>query len=332
MNSRLAYLLRKYIDRDISDEERAELFAAIRDERNAGFFRDAIDRDFEAGEEGIWNKEEIYEEIPGKNGIAAPVRKPWRRLTAWGAVAAMLLAAVLLWVPGREERKLYLSGKAVLSDPQGHRTYRQNERIALPDGSVVLLEPHSELVALYRDGAFTREVVLKGRAFFDIQPDPGATFTVYTGKISTKVLGTAFHISASAGKTEVTVTRGVVEVSGVDKVYGKLKAKEQLTVNEPTKESSFQTLSDLEIETFSADLLPLIFEESTLGEVFRKVGERFDTTILLENRELGKCRISADFTHGESLDDILDLICQMRHASFRKTGSGIVIEGGKLCN
>lgn len=326
----MEYLLKQYLEKKISESEKAEFFGYVRDDEASGFLKSSIAKELESDGEASPESDRIYEAILKRNGIERHRRWPWAGVAAWGAVAAAVVLVLMLWLPGREAG----SGLFPVAGKDEHvlerRVYRESEEISLPDGSRVLLKPNSELIALYTGDSFEREVILKGEAFFDIRHDPSATFIVHTGDIHTRVLGTAFNIRTWAGETEVTVARGMVEVSREGKSFGKLTAREQITIKESS--SSIQTLSEAETELFSLDLLPLVFDEATLDEVFEEVGRRFRTNILADNPGLGKCRISASFTHGESLEEILDLVCQMRHAGYTREGSNIKITGGRPCN
>src|SRR5687768_17161860 len=69
--------------------------------------------------------------------------------------------------------------------------------IALPDSSVVKLEPGSELSYSKTWSTTKREVHLAGEAFFDVVKDSRRPFYVYGGDIVTKVLGTSFSVKAA---------------------------------------------------------------------------------------------------------------------------------------
>lgn len=59
---------------------------------------------------------------------------------------------------------------------------------------------------------------------------------MHTGKIQTRVLGTAFNINAqnSSNNIEVTVARGKVQVGDTEKIYGVITPNQQIKVNKST--------------------------------------------------------------------------------------------------
>src|SRR5690606_2603405 len=71
-----------------------------------------------------------------------------------------------------------------------------HQLLLLPDGSTVLLNNNSSLDFPQQFTGDTREVILKGEAYFDIKPDASRPFIIHTGKVKTRVLGTAFNIRA----------------------------------------------------------------------------------------------------------------------------------------
>lgn len=77
-------------------------------------------------------------------------------------------------------------------------------RVVLADGSQVHLNAFSRLRFPFAFNGSTREVYLEGEAYFNIAPDAAHPFIVHTGKIDTKVLGTAFNINAYSDSLVVT--------------------------------------------------------------------------------------------------------------------------------
>lgn len=87
-------------------------------------------------------------------------------------------------------------------------------KIALEDGSTVTLQPQSKLHYPEKFSEANREVYLEGEGFFEVQKNPAKPFFVYTGNVTTKVLGTSFYVKNIDGvkKIEVEVVSGRVSV------------------------------------------------------------------------------------------------------------------------
>lgn len=105
----------------------------------------------------------------------------------------------------------------------------KQERVLLPDGSVVYVNGDTEICFPDEASWADRRVVwLNGEAFFDVRPDSIKPFFVITDKFSIRVLGTSFNVDTEVEQA-VTVHTGRVQVVQVDaqEVSGKL---EQLPV------------------------------------------------------------------------------------------------------
>lgn len=123
----------------------------------------------------------------------------WR--VAAPAIAAALAAAVVL-------APLLRSAPAVVysTAPGEIRT------VTLDDGSRVQINGGSTLTVKMERG---RRLVRmdEAEAAFDVAHEAGRPFLVEVGESRVRVVGTAFNIRRTAAETEVSVLRGVVEVS-----------------------------------------------------------------------------------------------------------------------
>lgn len=90
----------------------------------------------------------------------------------------------------------------------GHR-----QKIALADGSLITLEPHSRLSYPDHFNGKNREVTLTGEAFFEVDHNPEHPFIVHSPYADVSVLGTSFNVQAyTLGATKVVVATGRVKV------------------------------------------------------------------------------------------------------------------------
>lgn len=90
----------------------------------------------------------------------------------------------------------------------------QRAIVVLPDGSRVTLAPNTTLSVPSAFGSTTRTVALVGHARFSVAHTAGVPFTVQTGDIVTRVLGTVFDVQryASERAARVAVLSGRVAV------------------------------------------------------------------------------------------------------------------------
>lgn len=137
----------------------------------------------------------------GKLETASVVRHSRRPnfLAAAAAVAACLMVAALPSLQTTVEAD-HATGAA------------QTSRVTLDDGSVVGLSAESAIVVDFRPD-HRRVRLLRGQAFFDVTPDPARPFTVQSGSVEARVVGTAFDVRLGSSTTAVAVRDGMVEVA-----------------------------------------------------------------------------------------------------------------------
>jgi transmembrane sensor len=134
---------------------------------------------------------------------ATPSRRP--RWAAWtgGALAAPLLLLALSFAPG---------WWAVLRS-DAHSGVGEVRTVRLDDGSRAVLDSDSAIALDYTAGE--RGIrVLRGAAWFEVQPDPARPFRVHAGDSTATAVGTAYAVDARGEAIEVVVTHGVVAVAG----------------------------------------------------------------------------------------------------------------------
>ena len=225
------------------------------------------------------------------------------------------------------------------------QTGENKKVIHLPDGSMVILNRHSSVG--YRVGAGggtggasaagiagqggTREVTLNGEAYFDIVHRPEQPFLVHTGKIVTRVLGTAFNIKAYSTERsiEVTVDHGKVQVLKGGANMGMLSDKQQMRYEVGTESCHSQRVSLRPVMAWKP--VEISFDDITMEEAARRIGERFKVGFEFVNPVLKECRVTATFYMEDDLDEIMTVICGVNQSKFRIEGSVVKIDG-KGCN
>lgn len=204
--------------------------------------------------------------------------------------------------------------------------------VHLPDGSTVLLNDNSSLK--YNQDSFegkTREVTLTGEAYFDIKRNEKKAFIVHTGKVQTKVLGTAFNINAysNSNKIEVTVTRGKVQVGDQDKIYGIITPNQQIKVN--TNNLNYQQNNVNAAIAVEWKSKYLILDNVDMEEAISLISQKYKVSITLSNENIKKCQITASFLNEEDLDHILKVVCSVIEAQYHYNTNGAIVLEGKGC-
>jgi ferric-dicitrate binding protein FerR (iron transport regulator) len=211
------------------------------------------------------------------------------------------------------------------------KTREGKKVIHLPDGSIVILNKSSTVE--YRSAGIggTREVVLNGEAYFDIVHRREQPFLVHTGKIVTRVLGTTFNIKAySTGKSiEVTVDHGKVQVLNGGASMGLLSDKQQIRYDLGREICQTQRVNLRPVMAWKP--VEISFDDITMAEAARRIGERFKVGFNFVNPGLKECRITATFYMEDDLDEIMTVICGVNQSRFVIDGNMVKVDG-KGCN
>jgi len=142
-----------------------------------------------------------------------PVRRMGRRFRVVIAAAAVVcfLAAGLGWLYHEHRGGSVIAGAFDIIDTRARsRTY-----ITLPDSSTVVLNGACRFEYNKQFGVSSREMILRGEAWFDIRKNPDMPLMLTAGNVRIKVLGTSFNVKAYADDAfvEATLLKGVIEVS-----------------------------------------------------------------------------------------------------------------------
>ena len=284
-------------------------------------------------EEQIKLKNEIYQKIKRKIHPFEPVQTTQIRWLGYTwRVAAVLLVFVGCWAYFKTAKPT--PKMAILTGwVKFENVSPKDLKVNLPDGSAAVLKPNTQLS--YRDSKQkTREVTLTGEAFFDVRRDETRPFYVFTGKITTKVLGTSFNIKAYADgqKAEVAVVSGKVTVYEKD-VAGKKDNGVVLTPNLKVvyfdQEAHFITgiverpeiIKTVKTESFSFN-----FQDTPLADVLKVLEKTYGIEMVLENETLGQCRLTGRLEK-MPLFEKLDIITRSLNATYQIKGTSILVSG-----
>jgi transmembrane sensor len=333
----LTSLLQQYLSKDISPAQKqalASLIANATDEEQIRASLEEIFNQYQPEETlTVQNSEAHYNRILQqikKPAAATPkavppvhrvhfLQRSWVRIAA--AAAVILIAGVIVFrlLPSRSAQQQAKNNTSAIEK-------KLNRNITLPDGSKVLLHAGSDLTYPNVFNGSTREVTLTGEAFFDVAHNTAQPFIIHSGNIKTTVLGTAFNIKAWPAETEVTVTvtRGKVRVENEAGVLGIITPDQQLSVNTQNKQMKQETVDAEAAILWKKQEYTM--DNVTFDEAITELQVRYG--IIIEpgaGEQTGNCRFTASFKQDESLEYVLNVICKIYQASWKKVDDKIVI-------
>jgi ferric-dicitrate binding protein FerR (iron transport regulator) len=321
--NRLNDLFHRYISNTASREEIAEFMTLIQDEANRAELEKNIEERYQLDHAGLLPEEraEVVQNIIAVDNSSrkSTAQKLW---IAAAAVATLAVASIFIYPKLSKDKSETIAETGV--------TFSGKDYIHLPDGSTVTMKEGSKLTYSPSFGKDNRDVVLSGEAFFDVVSNPEKPFRVYTGKIVTTVLGTAFNIHAfpNEEQVKVTVQRGKVAVGDDTRVYEQILPDQQLTVNTTTLAFEKTEVKAVEESAWKEDYF--ILDRVTMEEAAVLIGKRFNVEVKVSD-ELKKCVISAWFLHGEDLNHVVEAVSIVRQATYSTTNNVVTIEGGVGC-
>jgi len=242
--------------------------------------------------------------------------------TVYRIAALVILLMVPAWFIWR-----YVSGPMI-------RITAQNGPLGctLPDGTLATLNKGTVIEYPKTFSGKTRPVKVSGKVCFEVTRDPEKPFIVETGDVRVEVLGTVFYVNAPEGQDNISV----ILTSGSVATYFKGE-KNQKVLLEPGEaaEISVAEHSIAKHEAADPNLLAwktrkMVFENATLEEIVNLLNEVYQSRIILSDKRLAGCRVTATFD-GQSLESVLNVLRATLGISCETTSEGIVISG-KACD
>jgi len=194
--------------------------------------------------------------------------------------------------------------------------------VSMPDGSRVWLNAHAAIAYAGSYNHASRELWLKGEAYFEVAQAVGKPFRVHVEELVTTALGTSFNI-ATANRADssiaVSLLSGKVSVSTTAFSYV-LQPGQVLLYKKgalPAPATRFNMA-----ETMDWKNGKLIFDNTTLENAFAKLQSRYGRRIVLKDQQLAKRKVSGSFTANETFEQILTTLQYVYGFTYEQSGDG----------
>ena len=326
-SNRLAYLFFRYYEKKATQQEKDELFELLRHGENDEAVKRLIEETW-AQDLPLYKQENtaaskileyiISRQPPVIHQHSLPNRYLYLRYAA--AILVAVLASFFTYhyyfLRPAHHSPVPLANTAAVP--------ATDQCLTLSDGSKVLLHKGARI---HFDSVFTgqtREVELNGEAYFDIRHET-RPFIVHTRNITTTVLGTAFNIDEHDKDIVITVTKGKVRVDNGKGDFGILRRNEQITVDQVHNKLKKTKVDAGEVIAWKKPYL--LFNDASMKEAVLELEQRFHVTITLTNPALENCNVTATFTGGEPLEQIIKVLSKINNMDYRMIGSHIELNG-----
>jgi ferric-dicitrate binding protein FerR (iron transport regulator) len=246
----------------------------------------------------------------------------------WPMIYKIAASVILIAVVGYGSLTYYKSEADRYATTEIH-SGNEIKKILLSDGSIVWLKPNSSLSypGQFRDKG-ERMVALKGEALFEVEKNPAMPFIVYSGEITTTVLGTSFNIRNKNGQTEVFVLTGKVTVTS-SRTNSKVELipEEKAVYKQAAKqlEKAEKVKQEKATEYIKGTEYSMNFSNIRISEIAKRIEGKFNVDVELEGA-IASCMLTADFTD-QSLKNTLEMITEALNASYEINKDRITLSG-----
>lgn len=206
------------------------------------------------------------EKAPEGNNVVSFTRRLASRPAIWATGFAAIAASALFFIAQMPEPVSQFAFTAPAAS---------DERVTLPDGSIVHLNRNAAIRATF---GHTRSVVLeRGEASFSVVHDEAHPFEVAAGDVVIRDIGTVFNVTRNAASTVVTVREGVVEIAAPAAQAIRVTAGYQAQI----RPGAAPTVSVYTGDAFAWQQGRLIYHDAPLIEVLEDLSRYGDAQIAI---------------------------------------------------
>jgi transmembrane sensor len=197
----------------------------------------------------------------------------------------------------------------------------------LNDGSVIYIAQNSLFSFPKEFENESRNVTLKGEAFFDIASNPEKPFIIETDEALIEVLGTAFNVKTQDGNGfELCVDRGKVKVTlKKDPSHTEfVAAGERITTIKNNLVKTKRTVN----HAFAWYKQRMHFKDESLLNIISVLNRNFNTTFVVAEKEIGNRKLTVTFNK-ETVETMTELICVTLNLKSQNINGSIVLSENK---
>jgi ferric-dicitrate binding protein FerR (iron transport regulator) len=306
-------LLQKFLRGSITDQELKSLFVWLNSEKGS------LEYEMLSNEKWLSNEFETVENIDSSilfSRIEAKIRdkqllgRKQFFISVRNAAAIFILGLLIPLMyftvlnPLKNNKKVVYIKESLSSE--------KIRKMTLPDGTAVWLMTGSTITYPSNfSGSKTRNVEVKGEAFFNVAKDSLHPFILNLGEVGVKVVGTSFNVMNYDDEDQVHV---VLKTGKVDLFKGEYNPDKQFVHLVPGQLVTYKKgepeflVSDVDVAKYTSWTEGiLLFRDDPLAEVLKKLGRWYNITVEINDQEVSDFPFTATIRN-ENLDQIVDLL------------------------
>ncbi len=299
------------LGKSISDAELIELKKTFKDD----FLREEIDEwlvnnwerassdDLDISFDSLKRMVAVYEmKKQTRNGLVThlfSLSRYYQRVAAVLFIPLILGTLLYLYNSSNRNENFY-----VAEAPLG-----QKAKIELPDGSTIWLNSGSQIRYSSRFNEKSREVELKGEAFFDVAKNAKKPFFVNTSNLAIEVTGTRFNVNAYTDEpnVETALVEGKVNVIlKKEKDSYQLSPGNILTYSKTSHEVSSSVLNEEVITAWKDNRL--IFVNDNFSKLAKKIEKWYNVEVVYDTLNFKDNKLTVRLLEGEQLSRLLEIV------------------------
>ncbi len=280
------------------------------------------------GRIGIAGSGTLKLEPPIRNQKTAAPAPRWRVPLPAMAAAGLVAIGLGSWLSiGRKSEP---AAVAAVESPRMVATgVGARDSMKLSDGTKVVLGPLSSVKVASGYGTTSREVEIRGDAYFEVVHDSAKPFTVHAGNATIQDIGTKFAIhSDGVGGIGVSVSEGSVSLAPVQSAAPPvvLKAGDQGTMDKGGKVAARRGAATEDDMAWLNGRL--VFRETPLSEVVSSMRRWYGIELELMDPSLANRHLTATFS-GEPPDRVLEVLRLALGADIERHGDTVFVRSVK---
>lgn len=197
--------------------------------------------------------------------------------------------------------------------------------LKLSDGTVVYLNSDSELRYPVSFSATSREVELRGEAFFEVITDPQRPFVVNAEQVRVRVLGTSFNVSTyDKDYIETVLVKGRVRLQMAgDTQEWEVKPNELARYDRKNKT----------IEVREVDILPYVtwkeghflFKNQSLEKIMDVMARWYDVSVEFQDESIRNLHFTGDIKRHANFSIILKALTSSVSVNYKLNGRELIL-------
>lgn len=201
----------------------------------------------------------------------------------------------------------------------------QKARINLPDGSVCWLNSESEIQFLSNFSDSSRNIYLRGEAYFEVAKDKNRPFRVHAPSMTITALGTVFNVNSFPDESMemVTLIEGKISVRCEDTFYGEVLPGVAIGYDKHVNISDKFEVNPIEAIGWKSGVLN--FDDETYETVFFKLERWYGVKITTSGHIPVDLKYKASFQN-ELLTNVLESMRYGEKFDFKIDGKNVEIK------